>query len=490
MNEPTSPAKAAEDSMEDDAVTLETVSLLDAAELQVQLRALQTEIERLRQQLSISEAELSNTREINNELASTKHLLSEEIVELTKALFEEANGMVANEAKARFQLEGQRRKLQIELDFTRERLKLESMQLAELRSRLYAVSAEDGGQSLLKNTIAKVSLELPQQINFTNHYFEDFFPERRFDSRSKRNCRANAAWESIFQNINEGSFDEFAKFVEKCTGLLNDDEAFLGHQFMKRCFEMDVLPCLISFDCKPKAFLKRIVKSMLRNTCYIERIPPVTRPPSRCETPISAGVPPRSNTPASTLDGAVRVDSPLSADGGRSKFKGLASQFAWSVTSLPEMNNDPGAVYLDGQNSRASPVKSSKNPLCDLPAPFCALCGARNDGTTLIYRFKLVDQDPYMQIDASCRERLAAAGDFYTFMRHLRRGLFHQRPIIDLYFELFHYKRNMFYARTGSMPFFAQSDFEVFAKRAVARSNNPESPLDLLETLESVALGQ
>jgi len=183
--------------------------------------------------------------------------------------------------------------------------------------------------------------------------------------------------------------------------------------------------------------------------------------------------------PASStkLSDGERPDSPVSSvasvASSQSRLRGLVSHFAWSVSSLPDMYNT--AIDFD-----SSPTKKK------IECSFCALCGTRF--TSTIYRIKLSTnpKEPCMFIDAFCRSRLVAAGDFYTFARHLRRGLFCHRPIIDLYFELLHYRRNMFYARTGGEAFFIQSDFERLLKRRPERLvvvNERKTHLDALEEI-------
>ena len=79
---------------------------------------------------------------MNDEIAARKELermkdtVANELEDLTKTLFEEANGMVANEAKARTLIENSKLKLQSELEDTRKRLELERQQLIALKKEM------------------------------------------------------------------------------------------------------------------------------------------------------------------------------------------------------------------------------------------------------------------------------------------------------------------------------------------------------------------
>ena len=99
------------------------------------LETLQAECNSLKSRLDGSQSLYEDERAENEELKKSRLALSSEIMDLTKALFEEANGMVAEEAKARAKLELTRRKLEGELEATKEHLLLEKQQLFELRDR-------------------------------------------------------------------------------------------------------------------------------------------------------------------------------------------------------------------------------------------------------------------------------------------------------------------------------------------------------------------
>lgn len=391
---------------------------------------------------------LAEAEEVNQELLEAKALLSDEIVDLTKVLFEEANGMVANEVRARTVLEQSRRKLQSELEQTKDRLRDESQQLSELKQRLYDMSFGPSTVSLNGSSLptakegpsASGGMEL---LLRSGNYFDALFPTRRFNSKLRCNGHNAAVWEEVIRSLDVRTFKAFARFLE-VVGTL-DDEAVLGSPFVKHIYEDDVVPCL-GFDAKPKTFAKKVVQAMFRNTCTIERISASSPLPS----PIHGSpCPPSSAGEVHPGDSTTTLNS-------------VMSELALSFTALPD-------IFVLDSNYRLAAERLAS------PAPsttrHCSLCGLAvpADMSQPLYRFRLAEKDPVMLVDEDCRSRLVAAAEFYTFLRHLRRGLFANRPIIDLYYELMHYLRNMFYARTSSTSFFIQSDHEVLCNPVVTQ---------------------
>lgn len=394
---------------------------------------------------------LLEAEEINRELSQAKTMLSDEIVDLTKVLFEEANGMVANEVKARTQLEHSRRKLQSELEQTKDRLRVESEQLSELKQKLYEIAAENSNVSLSSSVFGAARSKNESTANFLLGqedsrpigYFDIFFPNRRFNSKGKCNGPNSSLWEDIIRSLDLNTFQSFSKFLEVIEKL--DDDGVLGSPFVKKIYENDVTPCL-TFDSKPKTFVKKMVQAMYKNTCVIERISASSPLPSPV-LPVSPASQPSPTSPEPLdLSSPVVTSEPTAV----SSLNTMMSDLALSFSTLPDV------FVLDSTFK----LTSSK------PSPsgrFCALCGycVTMTQTEPLYRFKLKEAEMTMVIDENCRNKLVAAAEFYTFLRHLKRGLYTNRPIIDLYYEVLHYLRNMFYARTAACSFFVQSDLEA-----------------------------
>lgn len=469
------------------------------AHLERENAGLQQECVSLGARIEDLHGKLLDQSEVNGELKQAKQALSDEIMELTKALFEEANGMVAAEAKARAHLEGTRRNLEAELKVTKEHLRLEKLQLFELRNRMHSLECsgkETTAVAYAAATTVSPPFSSPVHAVFDKSrylailqlkYFKDLLPSHRFDSRTKYDGPSSAIWDDIIsKGLDRELFRSFAKFVEQCGEL--DDAAFLAHPLIRKIYDFEVTPCL-TFEFKPKPFLARVVSAMLCNTCTIERI----RTKSASTLPA-----PASHSRQSSLSGysvadlqmddpnALQLSSPVKSAASpppaphepANRLRGIVSHFTASVSSLPEtlLANMQSGSSTEASDPLAPPLSAGET------AKYCCLCGRTSslDATghaPLAFRVRLSDLDPWMSIDGDCRQRLVAVGHYFTFLRHLRSGLFFNRPVIDLYYDLLHFRRNMFYTRlgTGATAFFLQSDFEQFLAQIESRIlNEPE----------------
>lgn len=184
------------------------------------------------------------------ELQHQKDSLSSELEELTSNLFEEANGMVANEAKERFKLERLVAKLTKELETCKIRLKEESEQLKELKEKLN--QQDDSALSRHpKSSFASKAMVFRDLMRLSGYSGLD--------------------WEVILGNINIDLYDEFIGYSD----LLCDDKKatnsyYYNHPFMKRCLEEDIESCL-NFKLKTKGYVRKvIIDALMNNNCTIE----------------------------------------------------------------------------------------------------------------------------------------------------------------------------------------------------------------------------
>lgn len=475
---------------------------------------LRAEMAALQGRLEDLQRKLWEATELNMALKKDRQSMSEEIMDLTKALFEEANGMVAAEARARASLEMDRKRLEAELQTTKEQLALERQQLHELRGRFASNNPAGGSTGAMEGSQDFAALaaapRCPTQIDLRAidalkctidqySYFSCLLPRHRFNSRDRCDGPAGVVWDRISDNLARHDLPEFSRFVERSGGM--DAETLLSHPYVRRMCETDVVPCL-HFEFKPKPFVKRVALAMLKNTCCVERTPQAPSLPggalsptdgahSRLSSAASVGTPGSMSVGAypdspvkSPLGGSGRdaddgaggllspvapspesKRSPTAIENGSQRLRGIMSQFTTSVTSLPEallanMTPATGGGTASGTQSVHSP---SSGPAA---AKFCALCGksALHDSSLLQYRVRLSDSEAWMLIDHDCRERLVAAGHFFTFLRHLHSGLYSHRPLLDLYCDLLHFQRHMFYVRlaAGATMFFLQSDLESY----------------------------
>ncbi len=535
------------------------LSPADAAGLVACARALE-EAWRGEEQLSDGlRGRLLEAKEVNMELVACKQALSDEIMELSKVLFEEANGMVAAELRERAHQEAKIRGLQRQLAVTGERLAAEQMQLAELRARLVRPArggrrasalrtprGEDDGcredgcredgcredgcreddscrendgcreegdksrkdeqprkdddcrEAVDGTTVEKGCLRADgggvESVNVPGEaasllgalhltYFEDLLPCYRVDTRTKCNGASGSVWTAINGSLSEDALAAFSRFVQQCTGGTGGTagaggrpppseqrEGLFAIPYLRAIYESDVVPAL-RFDFKPKAYVKRLAKAMLCNTFAIERLP--RTPPPHLEAG-GGGAPPPSSRAS------------LLAEEANERLRGIMSHLTRSLSTLGKASPPLSLAAADASAS-SSPSSPLASPLAPEAAEgaagrraFCALCGRHMqrrseaplhgagrglEGEGEAYRVRLEDSHAWSAIDADCRLRLVAAGHFFTFIRHMHGGLFVHRPTIDLYYDMLHLRRNLFYVRLGggaATAFFLQSDYEQF----------------------------
>jgi hypothetical protein len=366
----------------------------------------------------------------------------------------EASGMVEQETKARFILEKRQHKLEDELLATREQLQTQTAQLNELRHKLQA-----------SNSSLAIRNHDEADFFFALKYYEDLFPGQKFSSKKRQdfNLSVEKTWDTIIKELPDLLFGRFSDFVQltssfaanstenssgkkKGNGIvLLSDEKILGHPFLKGLLETDVEPCFRFnpyLPVKSRSFLRKLVLSLLGNTCCIERLNSndMEHLAISCSMPTSPSNPPKAKN--------------------KKSIKSLLLNL--SVTSLPD-SIIPASTPLDSESDE----KPSEEPV---KVPTCTLCKCKLGLPA--YRFRLAEQDSHgwFSIDSYCRDKIVAVGDLYTFIRHIRRGLFTHRPIADLYCELMHYLRNIFYVRIGATSFFIRNDIELVYSRFLNKS--------------------
>lgn len=440
-------------------------SLLTARIIQLEneLRGALSENTLLKDKMEMTQNSLEDEREIKAEMSKANQALSEEIEELSRSLFMEASDMVEQETKARFILEKRHHKLEDELLVTRDQLQAQTAQLNELRHKLQASNSSLTIRDSQNNNTREFGL-------FSLKYYDDLFPGQKFSSKKRQNCALSMekSWDTIIKELPDLLFEKFSDFVQITSSFpankvenssgkkkgtdtcLPSDERILSHPFLKGILETDVEPCFRFnpfLPIKSRSFLRKLVISLLGNTCCIERLGPNDLDYSA----ISCSMP----TSPSNSQNDSKVKS-------KKSIKSLLLNL--SVTSLPE-SIVPASTPLDSE--------TDERPLEEIAKiPRCALCKCKLGSPA--YRFRLAENDGHgwFSIDSYCRDKIVAVGDLYTFIRHIRRGLFTHRPIADLYCELMHYLRNIFYVRIGATSFFIRNDIELLYSKLLSNAND------------------
>ncbi|KAI8599686.1 hypothetical protein EDD21DRAFT_287475, partial [Dissophora ornata] len=221
-------------------------------ELEEALTTKDNEHQSVQRDLSILNDKYVDEIEKVAEMQHAKEMVENELEELSRTLFEEANGMVASEARARHQLELTRRHLELELKDAHERLAAETSQLKELKSKMEAmIDSQPQSKRSSANPSDRGSVDLAQLFGLSK------ISEMEPASQEPETAIA----------IDGQLIQEFKEFVTQSASVRLAKIHSLS--FMRHCQEEDVEPCL-RFGNTPRVSGKKLTEGICSNTCYIE----------------------------------------------------------------------------------------------------------------------------------------------------------------------------------------------------------------------------
>lgn len=343
-------------------------------------------------------AEINRVSDIQHE----KDMLEQELEELSRRLFEEANGMVAFEKREKWNLEVAYRQLEGQLKETEERLFAEQSQLQELRSRMeeMTLDRQKDEEGFLKmsaiygdeNGFTRPSMEEKiKRISANDPYFRAQLDMARLLGITKESSTASSSSTSLPPSpssqpslpprkevIDDYNLLEFRDFVQ--VSAITPVKKLHSIPFLKHCLTEDIEPCL-RFGANPRLSSRKIADAIMVSPCFIEE----------------------------------------SAEG-------------YMVPTAPTRNSGSKQSWFSGSNHNTVPA--------------CHACG--RPAKIVHYRFKLVEHDDWSYIDESCRERLVAVCEFYVFIRNAQLGHYGSRTIEDMYSESVRLRLQMFYSRYES----------------------------------------
>ncbi|KAJ1959651.1 hypothetical protein IWQ62_004529 [Dispira parvispora] len=370
------------------------------------------------------------------EIQHSKQLVEDELEDLSRQLFEKANGMVECEARQRYEMEQQ-------LESTRVELAKVQQALADERKRNQIIHTEN--QRLL-GLVPRAPTPMndtsePTPSDVTNEDVSKGVAESDHNaSTSPTNQREHTVADNTVSPFDSTSADSSPRYSASSErppspklDIMTDEQQFLEFQdfvfhcpsaklfkihsfnFMRNCAAEDVEPCL-RFGPTPRMSSKNLLDAILFDTIIVEPI-------ASDDRPTVAVAPP----PESTMAAATRFLS--------SKQALLWERFSGSVTANPHG---------------------------------CQACGRQGECS---YRFKMgyyEEDEDWCYIDQFCRDRLTAVGEFYLFIRNIYHGFYSSRTMQDLYMESQRLRLRMLYARMGTF-----SLFQTHPKFLVERLNAP-----------------
>lgn len=358
-------------------------------ELTEKLNATNQQYTSLQKDMQVLQQKLEQEKVDAEQAKKAKADLELELEDLSQKLFEEANGMVANEKREKYQIEIQYKHLQEELKSCREQLEAEELQLKELKLKMGDMEEQHQRDSRLGiSSLNGSGLFSEGQSSVGNEDDNDA------DKRASKDLAGLFIHEeeSTISSTTENETDplimnEFKEFVD--AGETIPIRKLHTISFMKNSLIEDVEPCL-RFGPNSRLSAKKMYEAIALNTCFIEEAP-----------------------------------------------YGFAQEQAKRPYDVPLRISAAKSMIWERLSS--API-----------APFagCQACG-RNPATKtqLTYRFRISMLDDWACIDRYCRDRLVAVCEFYSFVRNVRQGYYNGRTIPDLYNESTRLKLQMFYAR-------------------------------------------
>ena len=186
---------------------------------------------------------------------------------------------------------------------------------------------------------------------------------------------ASSAYDLDTLRIEPRLLAEFQTFLQEAPHLRL--AKLTGTAYLQRCIAEDLEPALATLR-RPST--KRIVEALLDNRCCIEALP----------------APPPPSTAAATE----------AADGTSTPHALFSASMSGNLLDMLHRRDsallDFGAERPDGSEEH------------------CALCDAELGAADARFRVKFDESGAWRTVDRFCRDRLAAVGQFLTFVRYIR----------------------------------------------------------------------
>ncbi|KAJ1980339.1 hypothetical protein H4R34_002489 [Dimargaris verticillata] len=324
------------------------------------------------------------------EILHAKQLVEDELEDLSQKLFEQANGMVASEARQRHEKE---------------------QRLAETEAKLVEAHQTLAEQKQAMQALRDANRQLQTQL--AAHTPQSLSPSDRDGPRPELLSAASMATQGTMATVvdpiddgldspmldqvtDEQLFLEFQDFVFHCPTTKHIKLHTLA--FLRNCWAEDVEPCL-RFGPNPRISTKNLQDALFFGTLVLQA--------TNCDE---------------------RPQAPPVAEPAPSSKWFLASKQAllWERLSGTVQANPHG----------------------------CQACGRTGECTHRFQMGYYEENEEWCYIDQFCRDRLVAVSDFYQFIRHIHLGYYSSRSMQNLYLESQRLRLRMLYARMGSLGLF------------------------------------
>ncbi|KAJ3017307.1 hypothetical protein HKX48_003621 [Thoreauomyces humboldtii] len=407
--------------------------------------------------------------EVRAELQHSKDAVQEELEELSRSLFEEANSMVATEARSRHEHQVRESTLRVQMTEMQLQLQMERDQLKELRLRMENMEGDSRSSTNALTDSTRLSVYSSNSSVDNDPASSSFPPEDAIDSVL---------------------FAEFEEFISASPDVRLTKMHALP--FMKNALEDDVSPCL-RFGGNPRTSTKKLIDAITANTCFVEEINPAqlanlearrARPQesSRVSSPRLSASPTRTDIAAHSRSSNATPDleassahpgTPVAAKGtifNKTVMERLSNAFSSGTLALSSSSSNLASILNTCSACGRSQYSSTSSQTQSAPAHSASQLQQAQSPIRFQFRTSDTPDDVWNPICLQCRDRLVAVCEFYNFARHVRQGLYSTRRPHDLYLEVLTLKRRMFYARIGAAKF-ADGDKSFNRKKARPNSN-------------------
>ncbi|CAG8496906.1 27289_t:CDS:2 [Gigaspora margarita] len=380
----------------------------------------------LKRDLSALALSLAEEQTLRSQIQNSKESLEREIDEWINAMFEKVNQMVFDEANTREELESLNRETKGKMDNSLQSSESRQDRLREMKLLLVHLDSTKQRQSvptqngapLNRNSIVRRSLlsnspaNSPRSSRIFGHMSPNIFSSQFSDEIGFSKIRR--------LYIDSIVFEEFQEYVKALTNSPAPVNSNPTHPFMKRCMNEDIQPCLFEGHAgwKSPFYKRRLLDAIMKNQCEIQKI------------------------------------------------------YYNSSNSVPCISDNNSQISSSTSNTRS--ISYNEPPAA--PKLKCGLCGQhrscdfrmRISGSDVAVpplttmtpssRFSVTGSPGWIPLDRFCRDRVVAVCDFYTYISHLRKGLFANSPVWGMYKQCLKYRRRMSMARVGSVSMFEEEE--------------------------------
>ncbi|KAI9022307.1 hypothetical protein CLU79DRAFT_752140 [Phycomyces nitens] len=236
-------------------------------DLRQQLKTQTEAFERLQLDISTLNQKYVAAIERVADVQHEKDLVVHELEELSRKLFEEANGMVATEKREKWELENQLRQ-------TQEYLVAEQCQLTELKQRMQAMLVSEDNLDTQDDPRARAQKDLQELYGVKRASTNPTLYRKHISSDPSQRVTSMPPLQSPKPQrtitIDEFQLDKFREYLNSSRSV--SVKKLSQFAYLKYCQAEDIEPCL-RFGPQSRLSVKKMMDYLMRQPCFIEQMP-------------------------------------------------------------------------------------------------------------------------------------------------------------------------------------------------------------------------